>query len=247
MKCIVLAAGYATRLYPLTENFPKPLLKVKERAIIDWIIEDLDQYGIISEFIIVSNHKYVGCFKEWQQSANYNAKITVIDDGTVDNANRLGAVRDIAFAIETCDIDEAVVVVAGDNLTDFSLKGFVDYFATKNATCVMRHYEQDVNRLRKTGVITIDDSDLILEMEEKPAEPKSNWAVPPFYAYRREDLSKIVKVAKENVCNLDAPGDFISWLCENSKVYAYKMPGNRYDIGDLESYKRIQDIYVGIK
>lgn len=157
------------------------------------------------------------------------------------------SVRDIAFAIETCGIDEDVIVVAGDNLTDFSLKGFVDYFAEKGATCVMRHYEPDVARLRRTGVVTIDDTDKILEMEEKPAEPKSNWAVPPFYVYRREDLGKIVQAVRDNVCNLDAPGDFISWLCKNSEVYAYEMPGKRYDIGNLESYRHIQEIYEGIK
>lgn len=244
MKCVILAAGYATRLYPLTENFPKPLLKVKDKTIIDWIISDLDAYGLISEFIIVSNHKFITIFEDWKKDCSYQAKITVLDDGTVDNEHRLGAVKDIAFAIEQCNIKEDLMVVAGDNLTDFSLKGFVDYFMDKNASCVMRHFEDDFNKLRKTGVIMIDDAGKILEMQEKPAEPKSNWAVPPFYIYKKEDLEKIVTAVKDEVCNTDAPGDFIAWMCSQGDVYAYEMPGKRYDIGSLESYERIQHEYM---
>lgn len=246
MKCVILAAGYATRLYPLTENFPKPLLDVKGKTIIDWLIGDLDSLGIVSEFVIVSNHKFLEHFNKWQESLNYNAKITVIDDGTTDNENRLGAVKDIAFAIETCDIKDDMIVLAGDNLTDFSLKGFVDYFLKKQATCIMRHYEPSVEKLRRTGVIQIDENDKVLLMQEKPAEPVSNWAVPPFYIYRADDLGKILKAVKEQVCNVDAPGDFIAWMCKNSDVYAYEMPGSRYDIGNLESYREIQENYVGL-
>ena len=247
MKCLILAAGYATRLYPLTENFPKPLLKVGEKTIIDWIIEDLEQYDLISEFIIVSNHKFLRHFQEWKSNVSYKERIIIIDDGTLDNENRLGAVKDIAFAIQECNVQEDLLVVAGDNLTDFSLKGFIDYFIQKKATCVMRHYESDVNRLRKTGVIIINASELIIEMQEKPQEPKSNWAVPPFYIYEKGDLDKITQAVKDKLCNVDAPGDFITWLCKNSNVYAYEMPGQRYDIGDLESYRIIQEVYGGVQ
>lgn len=245
MKCVILAAGYATRLYPLTEKFPKPLLKVGEKTIIDWIMEDLDQYGMISEFIIVSNHKFIKHFEEWKKSTVYHALVTVIDDGTTDNEHRLGAVRDIAFAIETCHIREELMVLAGDNLTDFSLKGFWDYFMRKHATCVMRHFEGDKDKLRRTGVVVIDNADKVLEMQEKPTEPKSNWAVPPFYIYCAKDLSKISDAVKSGVCNVDAPGDFIAWLCIHSEVYAYEMPGGRYDIGNLASYRIIQEQYKG--
>ena len=243
MKCVILAAGYATRLYPLTENFPKPLLQVGDKSIIDWVMGDLDRYGIISEFIIVSNHKFVKFFEEWKQAATYNAIVTVIDDGTMDNEHRLGAVKDIAYAIETCDICEDMVVLAGDNLTDFSLKGFVDFFLEKHKTCIMRHFEPSVEKLRRTGVIEIDEYDKVLMMQEKPAEPVSNWAVPPFYIYAKEDLQKLTRAVRENLCNVDAPGDFISWLCNESDVYAYLMPGARYDIGDLASYEKIKRMF----
>jgi len=247
MKCIILAAGYATRLYPLTENFPKPLLDVNGKAIIDWLIGDLDSLGEISEFIIVSNHKFMKQFEEWQKRCNYHANVTVIDDGTTDNSNRLGAVKDIVFAIETCDVKEDIVVLAGDNLTDFSLQGFVQYFKKKRATCIMRHFEPDVEKLRRTGVIKINEDDKVLAMQEKPAKPMSNWAVPPFYVYGAEDLDKIKQAVREQVCNVDAPGDFIAWMCTQSDVYAYEMPGKRYDIGNLESYHLIQAVYTGVQ
>ena len=246
MKCVVLAAGYATRLYPLTENFPKPLLKVQEKTILDWIIGDLDALGFIDEFVVVSNRKFYNHFAEWMKKCNYQAKVTVLDDGTEDNEHRLGAVGDIAFAIEHCSIAEPIIVVAGDNLTDFSLKGFVEYYNAKKHTCIMRHFEPSMERLRRTGVIRIDDMDKVLEMQEKPAEPVSNWAVPPFYVYSAEDLARISKAVDEGLCNVDAPGDFITWLCTQSDVYAYLMPGSRYDIGNLQSYEEICREYRGI-
>lgn len=247
MKCVVLAAGYATRLYPLTENFPKPLLKVQEKTILDWIIGDLESSGQIDEFVVVSNHKFYDIFIQWAKQRGAGTKITVLDDGTVDNEHRLGAVKDIAFAINSCDIAEPIVVVAGDNLTDFSLKNFVEYYKEKGHTCIMRHFEPSVEKLRRTGVIRIDEADKVLEMQEKPAEPVSNWAVPPFYAYSAEDLALINKAVEEGVCNVDAPGDFIAWLCTQSDVYAYLMPGKRYDIGNLQSYEEICREYRGIQ
>ena len=246
MKCIILAAGYATRLYPLTENFPKPLLEVCGKAILDWIVDDLEKSELIDEFIVVSNHKFVDHFELWASMRCEKAKITVLDDGTEDNAHRLGAVRDIAFAVEQCHVTDDVMVVAGDNLTDFSLHGFIDYFLEKRHTCSMRHYEADVNKLRKTGVIEIDECEMVLQMQEKPMEPVSNWAVPPFYIYVKEDLPKIFQAVTSGVCNVDAPGDFIAWLCGESEVYAYLMPGTRYDIGDLASYERVQEVYKSV-
>lgn len=246
MKCIILAAGYATRLYPLTEKFPKPLLEVKGKPIIDWLIGDLDTIEKIDEFIVVSNHKFIGIFEKWAKKSSYRGNITVLDDGTISNENRLGAVRDIAFAIECCRVESDLIVIAGDNLTDFSLGGFVTYFERKGATCIMRHYEAEEEKLRRTGVIQIDEHDRVLDMQEKPREPKSNWAVPPFYIYQARDIGKIKEAVSNAECNVDAPGDFIAWLCRKTTVYAWQMPGRRYDIGNRESYEHIRQIYQGV-
>ena len=234
MKCIIVAAGYATRLYPLTENFPKPLLEVKGKPILDWLIEDIEEE--IEEFIVVTNHKFYKHFLEWAK----DKKVKVIDDGTQSNETRLGAVRDIELAAKKVDCD--CLIMAGDNLLDFSLKGFVDYALRKDTSCVMCHEENDLKALQKTAVITFNENDLITSYEEKPLEPKGNHAVPPFYFYKFEDLKRIDEALDEG-CGYDAPGSFAAWLSKKVPMHAYRMPGKRYDIGDLENYKKVNEIH----
>jgi len=243
MKCLILAAGYATRMYPLTENFPKPLLDLNGKTIIDRLLEDVDKNVCVDEYIVVTNHRFIKHFEEWKQNTSLSHPVTILDDGSTDNDNRLGAVKDIIFAIEEADIDDDLMVLAGDNLLDFSLGGFADYFTSKKHTCVMRHFEADEAKLKKTGVAVVDEDGKILEMEEKPQEPKSNWAIPPFYIYQREDLKRIEEGVAEG-CSADAPGGFITWLCKKCEVYAYEMPGRRYDIGSLESYEKVKKEYT---
>lgn len=245
MKCIVLAAGYATRLYPLTENFPKPLLEVNGKTILDWLLEDIDSTGMINEYAVVSNHKFADHFNRWADKLSLNAPIKVIDDGSVSNDTRFGAVRDIQFAVDAIGGDDDLLVIAGDNLLDFSLAWFIDYFMEKQATCIMRYFEPNSARCSKSGVVEIDENDRIIHMEEKPAVPGSNWCAPPFYIYKRDDVPFIKKALEEN-CETDAPGDFIAWLCCKTDVFAMKMPGKRFDIGSMESYQKAQEEYSGI-
>ena len=251
MKCLIIAAGYATRLYPLTENFPKPLLKVGDKAILDWLIEDLDKTGLIDEYVVVSNHKFAPIFEDWasvrhsrpdRESRASRDAIRIVDDGTSTNETRLGAVRDMELGIKTCDIDDDLLVMAGDNLLSFSLAGFVDYFAAKGTTCIMRYYEPDKSKLHKSGVAEVDAEGRILSMEEKPAEPKANWCCPPFYIIKKEDLPLVSKAITSG-CGVDAPGSFIAWLCQQVPVHAWEMPGRRFDIGNLESYEEVKKIF----
>ena len=244
MKCLILAAGYATRLYPLTENFPKPLLKVQNKTILDWLLEDINGAGIVDQYAVVTNHKFAEHFRAW--AAGHPLPITVLDDGTETNETRLGAVRDIQFAIDALALNEDLLVIAGDNLLDFSLQGFIHYAQEKKTTCIMRYWEPDMNKLRKTGVVEVNDSDRITCMEEKPANPKSNWCTPPFYIYRAADIS-LVKKGIEAHCGVDAPGSFVAWLCTQTAVHAYEMPGQRFDIGNMDSYHLVQKNYKGIK
>ena len=242
MKSIILAAGYATRLYPLTQNFPKPLLKIGTSTILDRLIDDIDNFEEINEHIIISNHKFIGHYENWKNNRSFNKQVTVIDDGSTENENRLGAVKDILFAIENRNIDEEILVLAGDNLLDFSLKGFIAYQKTKKTACIMRHFEGEKAKLQKTGVAVIDVNDRVLKMQEKPAEPLSSWAVPPFYIYTKEDLPFIKKACTPDkdgnlICNTDAPGDFIAWFCSVRPVHAWLMEGKRHDIGDIKSFK----------
>ncbi|MCL2812674.1 MAG: nucleotidyltransferase family protein [Clostridia bacterium] len=235
MICVVLAAGYATRLYPLTENFPKPLLKVRERPILDWLLDDIDSTGLVDRYVVVSNHRYVEHFQKWASQ-----KMDVLDDGSVSNETRLGAVRDIQFAIKTLNLDDDLFVIAGDNLLDFSLANFLAYAQQKGATCVMRYWEPSIEKLRRAGVAQVDGLDRIVRMVEKPDSPVDHWCVPPFYYYRREDVPLIGK-AIEDGCPTDAPGSLIAWLTNSIPIHAMEMPGKRYDIGDLDSYREVQE------
>ena len=243
MKCLILAAGYATRLYPLTENFPKPLLEVGGKTILDWLVDDIDSAGLVDEFVVISNHKFAYHFEKWAEAKAM--KVTVVDDGTGSNETRLGAVKDIQFAIDTLGLDDDMLVIAGDNVLDFSLTKFIAYAKEKATSCIMRYYEPEEKKLVKCGVVEIDEADKIVSMEEKPAAPKSHWCCPPFYYYTRED-AKLVAKGIESGCGTDAPGSYIAWLCTQTPVYAMEMPGKRFDVGNLESYNKIKEEYKGI-
>lgn len=243
MKCLILAAGYATRLYPLTENFPKPLLKVGGKTILDWLVDDIDSAGLVDEYVVISNHKFACHFEKW--AATKPMKVTVVDDGTTSNETRLGAVKDIQFAIEKLGMDDDMLVLAGDNVLDFSLTKFVRYAKEKKTSCIMRYFEPEEKKLVKCGVVEIDEGDQILSMEEKPAQPKSHWCCPPFYFYTRDD-AKLVEKGIVSGCGTDAPGSYIAWLCRQTVVHAMEMPGRRFDVGNLESYNKIKEEYKGV-
>lgn len=245
MKCLILAAGYATRLYPLTENFPKPLLKVGNKTILDWLVDDIDGSGRVDEYVVISNHRFAHHFQEWAKTKPQN--ITVLDDGTESNETRLGAVRDVELAISQADVPtDGYLVIAGDNVLDFSLTRFIDYARAKQTSCIMRFYEPSEQKLLKCGVVTIDEADRVLRMTEKSPTPETHWACPPFYFYTTADARLVTEGIRQG-CGTDAPGSYIAWLCTQTTVHAMEMPGRRYDIGNLQSYEEVQQTYHGIK
>ena len=262
MKSIILAAGYATRLYPLTENFPKPLLEIGESTILGRLLDDIDTIPGIDGHIIVTNGKFAPMFESWA-AARCSARaeghsgdavrhsgdavrhsgldpesipIRVLDDGTTTNATRLGAVRDLILAIETYGINDDILVLAADNLLDFSLKGFVEEFHRKGTSMIMCHHEPEIYKLQRTGVIEVDDQMKVLQMQEKPEVPVSHWAVPPFYIYLKEDIPLIL-TALSNGCGSDAPGNLAHYLVDRTPLHAWPMPGTRFDIGSLDTYE----------
>lgn len=244
MKCLILAAGYATRLYPLTENYPKPLLEVRGKTILDWLVDDIDTLGVVDEYVVISNHKYAHHFDAWAKAKQQ--KISVVDDGTVSNETRLGAVKDIQYAIDALGMDDDMLVIAGDNVLDFSLTKFIQYAKEKQTSCIMRYFEPEHKKLLKSGVVTVDDDDRVLNMTEKSPTPATNWCCPPFYYYTKAD-ARLVQKGIDSGCGTDAPGSYIAWLCKQSAVHAMQMPGKRYDIGDLASYEKVRSEYTGIQ
>ena len=230
----------------INREFPKPLLEVNGKTILDYLLDDIDELKKINEYIIVSNHKYINHFKKWKEKKQLSSPITIIDDGTISNDERLGAVSDIDLVIKTLHINEELLVIAGDNLLDFSLRDFINFYDKKKHTVIMRYYEENKEKIKKSACVVVDKDDLVLEMIEKPTSPTSNWCVPPFYIYTKEDTKKVSDALK-NGCVKDSPGSFIAYLYKESNVYAMEMKGKRFDIGTLDNYKEVQKNYKGKK
>ena len=252
MKCIVIAAGYATRLGELTKNFPKPLLKIGENTILGRMLDDIDQIPEIDEHIVITNHKFAPIFQEWveerkrsilnSQLSIPSKPITIVDDGTETNETRLGAVCDLLFAMDKLKIDDDLLVVAADNLLFFSFQEFVDFAKEKGTSCIMCHEQPSIEKLQRTGVVELDDKMKVLGMEEKPQVPKSLWAVPPFYIYRKADLD-LVRHSVENGCGKDAPGNLAHYMVEHTVMHAWPMSAGRFDIGSLDTYYQAVEKY----
>ncbi len=236
MKNIVIAAGYATRLGELTKNFPKPLLKIGESTILGRMLDDIDGIPEIDEHIIITNHKFAPIFEEWKAAQNYTKPVTIVDDGTETNETRLGAVCDLLYAMEKLQIDDDMLVVAADNLLFFSFKEFVDFAEEKGTSCIMCHEQPELAKLQRTGVVELDAEMKVQGMEEKPQVPKSHWAVPPFYIYKKRDLD-VVRHSVENGCGKDAPGNLAHYMVEHTVMHAWKMSAGRFDIGSLDTYE----------
>ena len=242
MKNIVIAAGYATRLGELTKNFPKPLLQIGSNTILGRMLDDIDRIPEIDEHIIITNSRFVNIFKFWADKQHYSKPITVVDDGTLSNETRLGAVCDLLFAMEKLGIDDDMLVVAADNLLFFSFQEFVDFAYAKGTSCIMCHEQPSIEKLQRTGVIVVDDQMRVLNMEEKPQVPKSHWAVPPFYIYLRKDLD-LVRHSVENGCGKDAPGNLAHYMVEHTVMHAWPMSAGRFDIGSLDTYYEAVEKY----
>ena len=268
MKCIVIAAGYATRLGELTKNFPKPLLKIGENTILGRMLDDIDRIPEIDEHIIITNHRFAPIFEEWVHAntlikehesnesnesneyschssyscSKYTKPITVVDDGTETNETRLGAVCDLLFAMEQLQVDDDLLVVAADNLLFFSFQEFVDFAKEKQTSCIMCHEQPSIEKLQRTGVVELDEQMRVLGMEEKPQVPKSHWAVPPFYIYLKKDL-ELVRHSVENGCGKDAPGNLAHYMVEHTTMHAWPMSGGRFDIGSLDTYYEAVRLY----
>ena len=235
MKNIVIAAGYATRLGELTKNFPKPLLKIGDNTILGRMLDDIDRIPEIDEHIIITNHKFAHIFEQWKLGTAYQKPITIIDDGTETNDTRLGAVCDLLFAMEKLGIDDDMLLVAADNLLFFSFKEFVDFSNEKGTSCIMCHEQPSIEKLQRTGVVVLDENNRVLNMEEKPEHPKSHWAVPPFYIYKKHDLD-LIRHSVENGCGKDAPGNLAHYMVDRTTIHAWPMSAGRFDIGSLDTY-----------
>jgi glucose-1-phosphate thymidylyltransferase len=228
MKTLILAAGYATRLRPLTDSIPKMLLPLAERPMLDYLLDRIREVEEIEEIHLVTNAAFAPAFQDWAPE-----DVTVHDDGTTSNEDRLGAIGDMAFAIERGGLEgEDLLVVAGDNLIGYSLRDFVDFWRMKDGSAIAVHQVEERELLEQYGVVEVDADDRVVGLEEKPAEPKSNLAATASYLYRGDHLELLPRYLEEGNPP-DAPGNFMVWLHKRAPVYAYRVFGEWFDIGDL--------------
>jgi len=238
MRAILLAAGYATRLHPLTLDRPKALLPVGNRTILDRLVDALEHAGI-DEVRLVTNHRFAPAFEEWRIACARKLRVHISDDGTQTNETRLGAVADLALAVEESGTDRAALVAAADNIFAFDLGSFVEFFGRIRTDCITAHRETDHARLSRTGVAELDGAWRVTAFSEKPLQPRSTWACPPLYILRRHTLPLVAEYLRDPAHDRDAPGHFIRWLVERRPVHAFLFEGQRYAIGDVESYERV--------
>ncbi|MDD4953508.1 MAG: nucleotidyltransferase family protein [Candidatus Omnitrophica bacterium] len=233
MKAIILAAGYATRLYPLTKEFPKPLLELNKRPIIDYILEDLEEISRIKQIIVVTNSKFISHFRRWAKARRFKKPLKLVDDQTKDLKDRLGAIGDMEFAISSERINDDILVIGGDNFFDSRLKGFVSFCG--NNPVIGAYDVKSREKARHYGVIKLNRRRRVVDFQEKPANPKSTRIAMCLYYFPKRRLG-LVKEYLGARHKRDATGLYIDWLRKRVPVYGFVFGGRWYDIGDHRFY-----------
>ncbi len=245
MKVILLCAGYATRLYPLTENQPKPLLPIAGRPILEWILDRIQQIPNVQGVYVVTNHRFAGHFEKWAVKMKYPWPVEVVDDQTTTNENRLGAIGDLAFVLKQKNIGaEDLLVIAGDNFFDFDLQSFIAYAESKRPHGVIAVYDvKDKELAKQYGLVQVNAESRILEFFEKPENPPTTLASCGLYwlpAQTRVLLDRYLSSGH----NPDQPGHYMRWLSETDALFAAPLKGKWLDIGDRNSYDKANALFT---
>ena len=244
MRLLILAAGYAVRLQPLTLNTPKPLLSIGGKSIMDRILAKTASIKNIDAIHVVSNRKFFQNFVEWKSLRKDRSRIFLIDDGTMTNDARLGAIRDMELVIREASIDDDLLVIAGDNLFDLDLAAFLKFAKIHDDGVSVALYDVGaLSAAKKFGVVRIDKENLVTDFEEKPQDPKSTLISTGIYFFPRQKLANLREYVKQKDAKLDAPGYYIRWLSAKNKVYGFPFSEKWYDIGDLKSYTTANEEY----
>ena len=246
MKAIIPAAGYATRLYPLTKNRPKSLLEVVGKPIVEYIIEKMAEVKEISTVYIVTNEKFYQKFVDWAKGYQSPIPVEILNDNTDSNENRLGCIGDIVFTIKQKAIDEDMLQINGDSLFDGSLLPMHNLFREKSAAIVMLTDVKDKERAKRFAVVEKDESGKITYFKEKPEDPPSTLCSVATYFYPKETLKMFDAYLKEGN-SPDQPGRFVEWLYKKQPVYGYLMPGRFYDIGSKDTLEEARNLWEAKK
>lgn len=237
---VVLCAGFATRMHPLTKTFPKPLLEVAGRPVIDYLMDQLVELPGLEAIYLVSNGKFYSHFVAWKRCWESNCRsrrpvVALLNDGAMDNDHRLGASADLQYVLKTIPEPTRVMVTAGDNIYRFSIKPLWKQFLQRNRHYIVALPETDRKKLKKTGVLDMTADDRVNRLFEKPTHPSSEWFCPPLYFFQ-STVSGRLNAFLEHHAAMDAPGYFIDFLCRKEPVYAFRIHASRLDIGSIETY-----------
>lgn len=247
MKCLILAAGYATRLYPLTLDKAKPLLPVAGRPVIEHIIGRIEEIDEVDKIIVITNEKFNKQFQAWQNKFSSKKPIKVLNDRTLSEKDRLGAIGDMDFAINEQKLDEDLLVIGGDNLFELGLQEFVEFAKLKvPASSVGLYNLKDKEAVKKYSQVRLDANDRIIEFTEKPKKPSATLIAKCVYFFPKSKLGKIAEYIKSGG-EIDAPGHYISWLSREDQVYGFTFSGRWYDIGNYEIYKKADEDFASLK
>ena len=233
MKAVILAAGYATRLYPLTVDRPKALLDVGGRPMVEHLLQRLEGVAELDGIYLVTNSKFADTFRDWA-TGWAGSEVWIVDDGTADEETKLGAIGDLELTIRESAIDDDLIVLAGDNLFSESLAPFAEFASEKNAPALGVYDVGDLDAIRRYNAIELDEDDRLTFFEEKPANPRSTLTGIALYFYPRHSLG-LVGEYLETGNNPDQPGRLVQWLYPRVPVYAWRVPGRWYDIGSAET------------
>jgi glucose-1-phosphate thymidylyltransferase len=246
MKVLILAAGYATRLYPLTLTQPKPLLPVAGKPMIDYVLDHLAPIGGIDHIYVVTNAKFAGHFQKWADQYRINRspmQFTIVNDGSTDDAHKLGAIGDMHLVLQKEKVDDDLIVVAGDNLFSESLEGFGRFCREKKAPVLAVYDVGSLEQVRKYNSISLDAHGQITFFEEKPKNPTSTLTGIALYYYPKASLPLIKQYIAEGN-NPDQPGRLVQWLYTRTPVYTWLVPGIWYDIGSKETLEEANRIFA---
>ncbi|MBW3015193.1 nucleotidyltransferase family protein [Candidatus Woesearchaeota archaeon] len=241
IKALILAAGYATRLFPLTENYPKPLLVVGEKPIIEYILDKIKEVPEIDEVYIITNNKYTPRFLDWKKQYTSDIPIKLINDGTLSAEDAIGAVGDIHYTVLKHEINDDLLIIAGDNLFEFSLKKFIRSYLN-NSSLALYDLQDPIKLSRKFGTVEIDQNRKIIGFEEKPVKPKTSLAATFCYLLRKQDIKHLHSYVEEGN-NLNNGGDFIKYLSNKVDVYGFSFTENWFDIGNFDGLEQADKIY----
>ncbi|MBM3256957.1 MAG: nucleotidyltransferase family protein [Candidatus Liptonbacteria bacterium] len=248
MKAIILAAGYATRLYPLTLSQPKPLLSIAGRPMIDYTLDSLREMKGLDGVVVVSNAKFVANFQEWaavKKKEGFPFAISILNDGSTEDANKKGAIGDLFFALEQAQINDDLIVIAGDNLFTESVGAFAEFARTRKTPVLAVYDVKSLEAAKKFSVFTLASDGHIVDFEEKPQAPKSTLIGIALYYYPQETLALIRQYVAEGN-NPDQPGRLIQWLYPKVSVYTWAVPGVWYDIGSKETLEEAEKTFSAV-